>query len=101
MTTWPLGTGGQPVREDGTPYRPEKLPAQTALRTGEVVLDLYEAGKHVESLPLIRSVYESALTAMWVAKWAYAWLFVDRRRIVDSVRKQISFRTGGEYAGAS
>lgn len=42
--------------------------AQHCLRTGEVVLDLYEAGKHVESLPLIRSVYESALTAMWVAQ---------------------------------
>ncbi len=38
---------------------------------------------------------------MWAAKWALAWLFVDRERIVDSVRDQISFRTGGEYEGVS
>jgi hypothetical protein len=39
--------------------------------------------------------------AMWAAKWALAWLFVDHRRIVDSVRGQISFRTGGNYEGVT
>ena len=41
------------------------------------------------------------LGVMWAAKWALAWLFVDRERIVDSVRDQISFRTGGRYEGVS
>ena len=41
------------------------------------------------------------LGAMWAAKWMLAWLFVDRERIVDSVRNQISFRTGGEYEGVA
>jgi PAS domain S-box-containing protein len=49
MTTWPLGTGGQPVREDGTPYRPEELPAQTALRTGEVVHDMIVGKPHART----------------------------------------------------
>ena len=30
-----------------------------------------------------------------------AWLFVDRERIVDSVRNQISFRTAGSTRGVS
>jgi hypothetical protein len=41
------------------------------------------------------------LTVMWAAKWAFAWLFVDHRRIIDSVREQISFRTSGEHDGVT
>ena len=38
---------------------------------------------------------------MWASKWALAWLFVDRDRIVDSVRNQVEFRTGGDYEGVT
>ena len=36
MTTWPLPPVLQAVHDDGSPYRPEDLPAAVALRTGEV-----------------------------------------------------------------
>jgi PAS domain S-box-containing protein len=49
MSTWPLGTGGQAVHEDGTPYRPQDLPAQTALRTGEVVHDVIVGKPHAHT----------------------------------------------------
>ena len=38
---------------------------------------------------------------MWASKWVFAWLFVDRDRIVDSVRNQVEFRTGGDYEGVT
>lgn len=41
------------------------------------------------------------LGAMWASKWVLAWLFVDRDRIVDSVRNQVEFRTGGDYEGVT
>jgi hypothetical protein len=41
--------------------------------------------------------WSAGLGVMWSAKWVLAWLFVDRQRIVDSVRDQIPFRTGGDH----
>jgi hypothetical protein len=38
---------------------------------------------------------------MWTSKWVFAWLFVDRRQVTDTVREQIQFRTGGESAGVT
>lgn len=49
MATWPLGTGGQAVREDGTSYRLEELPVPTALRTGEVIPDVIVGIPHVRT----------------------------------------------------
>jgi hypothetical protein len=43
----------------------------------------------------------AGLGGMWFAKWLLAWLLVDRRRIVDSVRDQVEFRTGGDYEGVT
>ncbi len=37
MTTWPLRTSQQAVREDGSPFPPDELPIPTALRTGQIV----------------------------------------------------------------
>lgn len=39
-----------------------------ALRLGAVVLDLHENGKGLESMPVIRSLYEIAMTAQWLAQ---------------------------------
>jgi PAS domain S-box-containing protein len=49
MITWPLGTGGQAVRADGTPYRLEDLPAQMALRTGQAVHDVIVGKPHANT----------------------------------------------------
>jgi PAS domain S-box-containing protein len=49
MSAWPLGTGGQAVREDGTPYLLEELPAQVALRTGRVVPDVVVGKPHAHT----------------------------------------------------
>lgn len=49
MTSWPLTSGGQALREDGTPYSPEDLPAQTALRTGEVVHNVIVGRPHAHT----------------------------------------------------
>jgi PAS domain S-box-containing protein len=37
MTTWPLVQATQAVHEDGSPYRPDEVPLNIALRTGQVV----------------------------------------------------------------
>lgn len=37
LATWPVGTGSQALREDGTPFPPEELPVSTVLRTGVMV----------------------------------------------------------------
>lgn len=41
------------------------------------------------------------LGGMWASKWVLAWLLVDRDRIVDSVRDQVEFRTGGDFDGVT
>jgi hypothetical protein len=45
--------------------------------------------------------WAAGLGGMWASKWAFAWLFVDRDRIVDSVRNQVEFRTAGDYEGVT
>lgn len=42
--------------------------AQHSVRLGVVILDLYEADKRLEAMPLVRSLYEGALTAQWLAQ---------------------------------
>lgn len=37
LTTWPLVQATQGVHEDGSPYRPDEVPVNIALRTGQVV----------------------------------------------------------------
>jgi hypothetical protein len=55
----------------------------------------------IRSMAVAVAGWAVGLGAMWAAKWALAWLLVDRQRIVDSVRNQISFRTSGEYEGVT
>ena len=45
--------------------------------------------------------WAAGLGGMWASKWVFAWLFVDRDQIVDSVRDQVEFRTGGDYEGVT
>jgi hypothetical protein len=65
------------------------------------------AGRGRVDLDVVRTVgvavagWALGLGVMWASKWVLAWVFVDRSRIVDSVRDQISFRTGGEYEGVT
>jgi hypothetical protein len=58
-------------------------------------------GTVVRSMGVAVGGWVVGLGAMWATKWILAWLLVDRRRIVDSVRSQISFRTAGEYEGVT
>ena len=46
MTSWPVIPEGQAVREDGTPFPPEDLPARVALRTGEIVAETVAGVRH-------------------------------------------------------
>jgi PAS domain S-box-containing protein len=46
VTSWPVVTQGQALREDGSPFPPEDLPVRVALRTGEVVADVVAGVKH-------------------------------------------------------
>ena len=39
IVRWPLASAWRAIHEDGSPWRPEELPAAVALRTGEVVVD--------------------------------------------------------------
>jgi hypothetical protein len=82
------------------------IPASLALCTAAAGLATLPSQRRVDAT-VVRSMavavcgWAVGLSAMWVAKWVLAWLFVDRQRIVDSVRKQISFRTAGDYDGVS
>jgi hypothetical protein len=82
------------------------IPASLALCTLGAGLAALSGRRRVDVL-VIRSMavavagWAVGLGAMWAAKWALAWLLVDRQRIVDSVRSQISFRTSGEYEGVT
>ncbi len=49
MTSWPLPPIRQAEHEDGSPYRPEDLPAVAALRTGEVVADVVMGIRHART----------------------------------------------------
>jgi hypothetical protein len=78
------------------------IPASLALCTVAAGLArLYRRGRLdaavVRGMGVAVGGWAVGLTVMWAAKWAFAWLFVDHQRIVDSVRDQISFRTSGEY----
>jgi PAS domain S-box-containing protein len=48
-TSWPVVPEGQPVREDGSPFPPEDLPARVALRTGEIVTDVVAGVRHAQT----------------------------------------------------
>jgi hypothetical protein len=82
------------------------IPASLALCTVGAGLAILHRQRRVDGV-VVRSMCVAAcgwaigLAVMWVAKWAFAWQFVDRRRIVDSVRTQISFRTTGDAEGVS
>jgi hypothetical protein len=58
-------------------------------------------GGVIRTMAVAAAGWALGLGAMWSAKWLFAWLFVDRQRIVDSVRNQISFRTAGDYEGVA
>ncbi len=49
MTTWPLPPARRAVREDGSPYPPEDLPAVVALRTGQVAADVVLGVPHART----------------------------------------------------
>ena len=78
------------------------IPASLALCAVGAGLATLPAERRVD-LAVIRSMavavcgWAVGLAAMWFAKWAFAWLFVDRQAIVDSVTDQISFRTSGAH----
>jgi PAS domain S-box-containing protein len=46
MTTWPIDPARRAVHEDGSPYKPDELPAVIALRTGKVVADVVAGVRH-------------------------------------------------------
>ena len=82
------------------------IPASLALCTLAAGLATVSAqrrvdGEVVRTMAVAVAGWAVGLGAMWAAKWVFAWLFVDRERIVDSVRNQISFRTGGDYEGVA
>jgi hypothetical protein len=82
------------------------IPASLALCTlaaGLAVLSTRRRvdGEVVRTMAVAVAGWAVGLAAMWAAKWLFAWLFVDRQRIIDSVRNQISFRTGGDYEGVA
>lgn len=82
------------------------IPASLALCTVAAGLADLHGRRRVGREPVTAMVLAAAgwavgMAGMWASKWALAWLFVDRERIVDSVRTQISFRTGGDYEGVT
>ncbi|MDF2731779.1 MAG: hypothetical protein K0S92_404 [Desertimonas sp.] len=78
------------------------IPASLALCAVGAGLATLPAERRVD-LAVMRSMavavcgWAVGLAAMWFAKWTFAWLFVDRQAIVDSVTDQISFRTSGAH----
>jgi hypothetical protein len=82
------------------------IPASLALCTlgaglGALSLRRRVDAEVVRTMAVAVAGWAVGLTVMWAAKWLFAWLFVDRQRIVDSVRNQISFRTAGDYEGVA
>jgi hypothetical protein len=83
------------------------IPASLVLCTIAAGLALTRPGDGVDSrsvLPVMAGAvggWIAGLGGMWASKWVLAWLFVDRDRIVDSVRNQVEFRTGGDYEGVT
>lgn len=83
------------------------IPASLTMCTVAAGLAMMSAGERGTATRTATAMLAAAggwavgFTGMWSSKWALAWLFVDRRRIVDSVRNQIEFRTGGEFDGVT
>ena len=78
------------------------IPASLALCTAAAGLATLPAERRVNGVVLRAMAvavggWAFGLAAMWIAKWVFAGLFVDRQAIVDSVTTQISFRTTGEH----